>query len=424
MLFTYRFLTFLLFPAFTILIYLRKFIKKEDKIRYKEKILSSSFSPNRNSSNKLYWFHAASIGEVLSVIPLIKELDKNDKNLNFLITTVTLSSANLVNKELKKFKNITHRFFPLDIYHLVKKFLDTWKPNLVCFVDSEIWPNFLIEIKKRNIPLALINGRITQKTFNKWKIFGDFAKLIFNTFDICLTSSLDSKNNLEKLKVKNVKNIGNLKFCVSNVSESLDGINKDNLDKFKTWCAASTHNGEELFCLRTHLNFTKEFKNLLTIIVPRHIHRVNYIEKLCKKLELKSQILNENEQISSSIEVLIINSFGVLQKYFDYCSNVFIGKSMLKKLESVGGQNPIEAAKQGCKIYHGPYVYNFKEIYRLLKSYNISEQVESFDQLSEKLTENLKNEKKINKKQIEELNYYGDEILQSTVKEINNIVRK
>ena len=424
MLFTYRFLTFLLFPALIILIHFRKLINKEHKIRYKEKIFKSSFLANRNISNKLYWFHASSIGETMSIIPLIKELNKNNQNLDFLITTVTLSSARLVDKDLKELENINHRFFPLDVNHLVKNFLDTWKPNLICFVDSEIWPNFLLEIKKRNIPLALLNGRITQKTFNRWKIFKNFAKLIFNSFDICITSNLDSKNYLEALQVKNIKNFGNLKFCVPSETKSLNMANRDSLNKFKTWCAASTHKGEELFCLKTHLEVKKKFQNLLTIIIPRHIHRVDSIKKLSQKFKLNSQILNEGEQINSNAEVLIINSFGTLQKYFAYCNDVFIGKSMIKKLESVGGQNPIEAAKQGCRIYHGPFVYNFKEIYHLLKSYDISEQVENYTGLSKKLIENLNKEKKTDQKKIEILNIYGQKILENTIQEINNLVKK
>ena len=424
MLFFYRLLTFLLFPLLVLLIYFRKLIKKEHKVRYREKIFSSSFFSNRNFSNELYWFHAASIGEITSIIPLIKKLNQNNKNLDFLITTVTLSSANLVEKELRNYNNITHRFFPLDINHLVGKFLDTWKPNLVCFVDSEIWPNFLMEIKNRNIPLALINGRITTKTFNKWKKFKSFAKLIFNNFDVCLVSNLNTEKNLKNLKVKNIKNYGNLKFCVPIASKNINQKDVANLNKFKTWCAASTHNGEELFCFKTHLEVKKRFKNLLTIIIPRHIHRVNYIEKLSKKFKLKSQVLNENDTINSNIEVLIINSFGSLQKYFSYCSNVFIGKSMLKKLKFVGGQNPIEAAKNGCKIFHGPFVYNFEEIYRLLKSYNITEQVENYNDLTKKLIENLKKEEKTESKKIEKLDLYGQKVLQKTILELNKIVKK
>ena len=157
MLIVYRCLTFILSPFLIFLTYCRLILKKEDKLRFKEKIFSSSFNPTIDSDKKLIWFHAASIGEVLSILPLINELNNSNKYLNFLITSVTLSSANLLEKKLKQFNNITHRFFPFDTYKLSKKFLDMWKPDLICFVDSEIWPNFLFAIKKREIPLVLIN---------------------------------------------------------------------------------------------------------------------------------------------------------------------------------------------------------------------------------------------------------------------------
>ena len=149
MLTAYRLLTFCLYPFFIILIYLRLISKKEDPKKYKEKIFSSSFKVERNDKDKLIWFHASSIGETLSVLPLIDELNRSKKDIRFLITTVTLSSANLLNKKIKKYNNMTHRFFPLDTTYLVEKFLNAWKPNLVCFVDSEIWPNFLFKIKEK-----------------------------------------------------------------------------------------------------------------------------------------------------------------------------------------------------------------------------------------------------------------------------------
>ena len=149
MLRVYRILTFLLFPFFLILIYLRVILKKEDKIRYKEKIFSSAFRLNQNRGKKLIWFHASSIGELLSILPLVEEIRKSKKDINFLITTVTLSSAQLLEKRLNQYNNITHRYFPLDTKNLAEKFLDMWKPDLACFVDSEIWPNFLFEIKKK-----------------------------------------------------------------------------------------------------------------------------------------------------------------------------------------------------------------------------------------------------------------------------------
>jgi 3-deoxy-D-manno-octulosonic-acid transferase len=423
MLFIYRCLTLIIFPLFILIIFLRSFFEKEDKKRFKEKIFSKHFNVEKNKDKKLIWFHAASIGEVLSILPLIEKINSSYKDVDFLITTVTLTSKKLLEKKLHNYTNVTHRFFPLDTKKLSKDFLDLWKPDLVCFVDSEIWPNFLFRIKKKSIPLILINGRITNKTFNKWKIIINFARKVFSNFDLCLASSEDSRNNLLKLEVKNLKYIGNLKYSTKNNLEEIKDFNKIILDKFKTWCAVSTHDGEELVILKAHKEIKKKYNNILTIIIPRHIDRSFNIKNISKKLNLNPQILNEDELIKPETEILIINSVGILSSYFNYCKNIFIGKSFIKKKKNVGGQNPIEAAKLGCKIFHGPYVYNFQEIYEHLKSYGATEMVNNEFDLAEKIVKNLDNPTKMNQQQISLLNIYGEKILNETSKEIEAYLR-
>ena len=414
----YKYLTYFLSPLFVVLIYFRSFLNKEDKIRFKEKIFSSHFRTHRDSNKKLIWIHAASIGECLSIMPLIDELNYKHQDINFLITTVTLSSSNLLKKKLNKYQNIFHRFFPLDLENLAENFLNNWKPDLVWFVDSEIWPNFLFKIKEKNIPLLLINARLTKKTFSKWKIFSSFAKKVFDNFDLCLAANEESKNNLNNLQVKNLKYIGNLKYSVQCSTDKLEDANKKILNNFTTWCAASTHKEEEYTILKTHIELKKKINNILTIIVPRHVGRSPYIKNLSEKFDLSAQILNENNLINSNIEILIINSFGVLPKYFNYCKNIFIGKSLIKKKQNVGGQNPIEAAKLGCKIFHGPYVYNFQEIYELLKFHGITEEINNELELAEKLIKYLNNGNIIDPKKIDLLNSYGQRILKETVLEV------
>ncbi len=418
----YRIITTLLYPFFILLIILRKFLNKEDKLRYKEKIFSSNFFPNRNNKKKLIWFHAASIGEAQSIFPLIKKLDNENNNLEFLITTVTLSSGNIVKKKFLDNENVIHRYFPLDVDFLVKKFLNKWKPNLVIFVDSEIWPNLIFEIKKRKTPLALINGRLTKKSFNKWMLISKFAKNIFNTFDLCLPANKESEKNLKALSVKNLIYIGNIKFSAEIEKKDLNDKYLEILKKKTFWCAASTHKGEEIICLKTHLNLRKTFNDLVTIIIPRHINRCEEIKDLCNKYKLSSQVLNDKEFIKDNHEIIIMNSFGVLSKFYNYSKSVFIGKSMIKKLENVGGQNPIGAAKLKCKIYHGPYVYNFKEIYDLLKSYKISEEINDEKDLCEKLSRDLKNSTYDENNTPDIINDMGKKILVNTTREINRLL--
>ena len=422
MLQVYRFFTYFFFPFLIVLIYFRLILKKEDPKRFKEKIFSSHFKIHRDNKKKLVWFHTVSIGECLSILPLIDELNKNNKNLNFLITTATLSSSKLLERKLDKNENIIHRFFPLDLNHLVENFLNSWKPDLVCFVDSEIWPNFLFKIKEKNIPLLLINARLTKKSLNKWKIIFNFAKKIFNNFDLCLTASNESKNNLNELQVKELKYIGNLKYSVQSKPDEIEDSNKKILNNYKTWCAASTHNGEESIILRTHKEIRKKHNNVLTVIVPRHINRSVYIKKLCNKFNLNAQVLGDNESINSNIEILIINSFGVLPKYFNYCKSIFMGKSFIKEKRSVGGQNPIEAAKLGCNIFHGPYVYNFQEIYDFLKSHGIAEKINDELELADRINKNFENSNKTNH-QIDLLNSHGEKILKETIESMKRYLK-
>ena len=354
-------------------------------------------------------------------MPIIKELNKN-KNLEFLITTVTLSSSNLAEKEIRKFDNIHHRFFPLDVNFLISKFLLLWKPSVIFLVDSEIWPNLIFKAKKNKIPLALINARITSKTFKKWIKFIGTAKKIFGLFDLCLTSNLETKNYLIKLNAKKIYFNGNIKLINQGNENKIDNINEKSLLKKRFWLAASTHKGEDVFCLKTHLQIKIKYKNIVTIIAPRHIERVRDIEIMCKNYNLSVQVLNNDEIIKDDKEIIIINSFGVLQNYFKYAKSVFIGKSTIKKFKNVGGQNPIEAAKLGCKIYHGPYVYNFKDIYEILKVNNISKKINSFNELSNNLIIDLETFHKENNKISDLINNLGQKTFTDTMKNINNFL--
>ena len=180
MLYLYKIITTILYPFLILFIFIRKIKKKEHPTRFKEKIFPSSFNIYRDKKLKLVWFHASSIGELNSIIPVIENLNTNSKNLLFLITTTTLSSGILAKNIIKKFNNIEHRFFPLDVDFLIKKFLTLWKPDIIFLVDSEIWPNLIVSSKKLKIPIALINARLSRKSFHRWMRFPKIASKIFN----------------------------------------------------------------------------------------------------------------------------------------------------------------------------------------------------------------------------------------------------
>ena len=422
MIFLYRVVTNFLYPILIFLIYLRKIKGKEHQYRYKEKIFAKNFNVLKISNSKLIWFHAASIGELKSIIPVLEELNKRKENLEFLITTVTLSSSIIAKEELKKIKNAKHRFFPIDVNFIIKKFISLWKPDAIFLVDSEIWPNLILCAKEKKIPLGLLNARITNKSFKKWKLIDQFAVKIFSAFDICISSNLETSKYLESFKAKNIINSGNLKLVGKISKDKIENNNENLLSKKKFWFAASTHEGEEKILLEAHLEIKKKFSEILTIIAPRHINRSDDIKKLCDKFQIKSQILKKNDLIDSEKEVIIINSFGVLSEYFKYAKSVFIGKSLVKSLHQNSGQNPIDAAKLGCKIYHGPYVYNFQEIYEMLAQNKISQLVNNSNELTIKLLSDFKNfvyEKKNNSSFLDIL---GQQTLDNNMKSINNFL--
>ena len=418
----YKILTSLLYPFLFILIFIRKYFNKEHQIRYKEKVFFSHFNVDRKDETKLIWFHAASIGEFKSIVPIIEELIKIE-NIEILITTTTLSSGNLAEKICKNFDKMHHRFIPLDINFLIERFFEQWRPDRIILVDSEIWPNLILTAKRNKIPLALINARLTKKTFSRWMRFPNTAKKIFNIFDLCLASNNETKDYLKTLNINNVYFNGNIKLISKIDEKKIKNLNANFLSSRRFWLAASTHKGEELFSLKVHKKIKEKYADILTIIAPRHIVRSKEIYDLSNNLNLKTQLLNEGERISDEKEIIIINSFNILENYFKYAKSVFIGKSLLKELKSDSGQNPIDAAKLSCRVYHGPYVYNFEEIYEILKKNNIARKIETIEDLSSNLIKDLESTFKKETKISNQIEILEQKTLEETMKNLNNFIK-
>ena len=410
MLFIYRILINLVILISPIIIALRLIIKKENFFRFKEKFC---FFSQKKLKGQLIWFHGASVGELQSIFPLLEKLEKKNKFDQILVTSNTLSSSKIMEK--LKSKKIIHQFFPIDTNFLTKKFLDYWKPSFAFFIDSEIWPNMIYNLKKKNVPMGLINGRITKKTFIRWSKIPNFSKNIFENFKLCLSSSNESKKYLKKLGVKNVKFIGNLKFSQS---ENEKNILDTNLKKFlksrKVWCASSTHKTEEYICGKVHKSLKKKYKNLLTIIIPRHIERTNSINDELNKLGLKIHNHEPQKKIKTNTDIYLVNSYGKTRSFYSNTNSIFLGGSLINH----GGQNPLEAARYGCKILHGPNVSNFKEIYEFLKKNKISQKINNYNVMIKSL-DNLLSKKNSSKKIQNKLNLIGNKILKKTYNEIS-----
>ena len=392
-----------------IIIIFRIIKNKEDKKRFIEKF---SVSSKKRYRGKLIWFHGASVGEILSIVPLIKNYEKNKSVDQILITSSTLSSANIIKKF--KFKKTIHQFYPVDHFFFVNKFLNYWKPNLAIFIESEIWPFMFKKLGHKQIPLILLNARLTKKTFNRWMKIKSFTHSIFSKITIAYPQNFETKSYLKKLKTNNIKYIGNLKFSEIN-DETKDHIGnnlKFQFRKRKVWVASSTHADEEIFCAKTHLELKKKEKNLLTIIIPRHIHRVKEIVSNIKKLGLKVVKYSSKNKDLKKIDIFIIDTFGETKKFHKISSSVFLGGSIIKR----GGQNPLEAARYGSRILHGPNIDNFKDVYRLLKTLNVSKKIVAPNQLANLIVFNK------NKHSGDKIKKIGGIILKKTIKELDILV--
>ncbi len=415
MLFVYRLLLNLILFFSPIIFLIRILKKKEDPIRFKEKFC---FFSKIRTKGKLIWFHGASVGEILSVVPLIQELEKNKNISKILVTSNTLSSSKVLHN--LRFKKTIHQFFPIDNSFFVKKFLKYWSPSLAVFIDSEIWPNMLTNIKEKSIPLILLNARVNTKSFKKWARLGSLTNKLFNKFDLCLASNNETKKHLKLLGAKNIKYIGNLKFTESD--SYMDILNKHSkklLLSKKIWCASSTHKIEEKIAAKVHIKLKKKYKNILTIIIPRHINRTTEIINELKELGLKVHLHSSQDKIDNNTDIYLVNAYGKTKNFFSICNTVFLGGSLIRH----GGQNPLEAARCNCQILHGPNVWNFTEIYNLLKRLKVSHKINNIGQIVKKISvifDNKKNNKDIKFK----LNTLSKKILKLTLGEINKLIIK
>jgi len=416
----YKFITFFFYPFAPVYLYFRKIRKKEDSIRYKEKLAKINIE---RGEGFLIWFHVASVGEAMSILPLIDGCIKEKKINRILITSITLSSGKILERRFNNNPKINHQFLPLDIISLINKFLDHWKPNLSIFIDSEIWPNLILKINEKKIPLLLVNARITKKSFDRWKLVIGFAKKIFGKFDLCIASNNESENFLKILGSKNIKNYGNLKF--SNIKNDIKKLDLNFLNKIKNrkvWCAASTHPSEEIICAEAHLKIKKNYNNILTIIIPRHIDRVKAIKEELSKFNINVLLVTELNNFDDKTDILLVNSYGEALKFYDISKYVFLGKSLVQSLMKDSGQNPIEPARLGCKILHGPYVSNFAEAYNYLKKLGITEEVNNSNELSLSLIEELQKDKPKNHEIALKIENYGQNILNNVIMELKKYI--
>ena len=401
-------LTIILFFSPIIIAY-RILKNKEDKFRIKEKFC---FPSKKRGRGKLIWFHGSSVGEILSIVPIIKKYDKDKSIGEILVTSSTLSSSKILEKI--KFKKTTHQFYPIDHIFFSNKFLKYWKPDIAIFLESEIWPSMFKLLRKKNIKLILLNGRITKKTFLRWSLLKKFSNSVFESINTAYPQNSETNNFLKKLNVKKVRSIGNLKFIEDDKSE-YNKIDKDlflQFKKYKTFISASTHNLEEIFAVKSHILLKKKHKNLITIIIPRHVNRVNQIIDQIRKFDLNVITRSSRIKKLSNVDIFIVDTFGESKKFYKIATSVLVGGSIIKR----GGHNPLEPARFGAKILHGGNINNFKDVYKYLNTLKISSKVKTPLDCANAVVF------KKNMKKVKKIKVLGDTILKKTLNELDKLI--
>ena len=351
----YRYATGLLEPAAAGLLLWRRRKGKEDPERLAER---RGWASVRRPNKPVVWLHGASVGETVTLLPLIARLQK--RGFAVLVTSGTVTSAKLLAARLPA--GVVHQYVPLDVPRYMRRFLDHWQPELCLICESEIWPNLLIEAKRREIPVVMVNGRMSERSFQRWYKLPKTSHFLLSCFEACLAQSHGDAERLAQLGAPRVSVAGNLKFDVPappadpDMLAILDGMTTGR----PIWIAASTHPGEDELVLSAHLALKPHLPKLLTIIVPRHPQRGPEIEALAQANDVAVSRRATGGQPERDVELYVADTVNELGLFYRLSQVAFLGGSLV---EGIGGHNPIEPAKLGSALLHGPYVHNNAEIF-------------------------------------------------------------
>ncbi|QWG22688.1 3-deoxy-D-manno-octulosonic acid transferase [Bradyrhizobium sediminis] len=349
---------------------------KEDPARIGER---RGMSKDVRPHGPLVWIHGASVGEVLAAAALIERLRALD--IRILLTSGTVTSAAIVAKRFPA--DIIHQYVPYDSPRYVARFLDHWRPSLALFIESDLWPNLILASAARRLPMVLINGRMSQRSFPRWRRMAATISALLGRFDVCLAQSQIDAERFAALGSRNVVTTGNLKLDVP--APPADPARLERLMAVTRGrpivVAASTHPGEEEILLEAHRTLAGFFPSLLTVIVPRHPDRGEAIARAIAAAGLHGTLRSREELPVAATDIYVADTMGELGLFYRLAPIVFMGGSLVPH----GGQNPIEAVKLGASIVHGPHVFNFTDVYEALDHASGARQADSQEALVKQL---------------------------------------
>ena len=347
---------------------------KEDADRIEERFGHPSAA---RPDGPVVWVHGVSVGESLSALPLIERILAAAPDAHVLMTTATTTSASLMARRLPR--GAFHQYVPLDTPQAVREFLDYWQPSAALFMESELWPNMLLEADKRGIELILLNARMSERSFNGWLRARATARSLLSRFSLCLAQDTSIGGRLESLGAQNVQIVGNLKYAADPLpadEREFENIREQVGDR-KVWLAASTHDGEERIVGHAHAALKEAKPDILSIVVPRHPDRGPAIKVLLEDMGHKVSLRSLNEPILPQTDIYIADTIGELGLFYRMTDIVLVGGSLIPH----GGQNPLEPARLHSAVLTGPNTENFHEVFRELTTAGAAEQVQNPDQL-------------------------------------------
>ena len=348
----YRMVTFLGGPVIRLYLKRRVAQGKEDPARLSERLGIASIP---RPLGKLVWIHGASVGEALSILPLIERIRVAYPGWTVLVTTGTVTSAKLMAERLPQ--GVIHQYVPVDRVAYVRRFLEHWKPYLGLWMESEFWPNLVVETRASAVTMVVVNGRMSERSFTGWQKNRAMIWQLMRAFRGVLAQSPIDAERFSALGAKDVLMPGNLKYACAPlpVDKSALADAQAWIGTRPHWLAASTHAGEEAKVGSTHLNLREKMPELLTIIVPRHPHRGAAVAEALTAMGLTVAQRSLDQPVGAETDVYIADTLGELGLFYRLCDVVFIGKT----LASGGGQNPIEPAQLDCALIFGPDMSNF-----------------------------------------------------------------
>src|SRR5438128_2939200 len=349
---------------------------KEDPDRVGER---RGLSLDARPHGPLVWIHGASVGEVLAAAALIERL--RALNLRILLTSGTVTSAAIVAKRFPP--DIIHQYVPYDSPRYVARFLDHWRPSLALFIESDLWPNLILQASSRRLPMVLINGRMSPRSFPRWRRARSTISALLGKFEVCLAQSETDAERFSTLGARNVITTGNLKLDVP--APPADPAKLERLMAMTRGrpviVAASTHPGEEEILIETHKTLAGFFPGLLSVIVPRHPDRGAAVAGLVVASGLRVHLRSREELPTATSDIYVADTMGELGLFYRFAPIVFMGGSLVPH----GGQNPIEAVKLGASIVHGPHVFNFADIYGALGAVDGARKADTLQDLVKQL---------------------------------------